>query len=196
MEIDSQLVINVKELNCEESLKELINKHSRLCYDVFKKYSPALRASGVYPDDVIDEKDYIIYKSALSFNPSKKTKFSTWLGNQVRYACLNKINKTRHHVHMEEFELDYVYEKNNEKNLEDFLFETKDYVICILEQMKDSRIKKIFELRYFSGSRKCMPWIKIGQNMKISSQTAINLHNKGKKTLLQKMNQEYKSDFI
>jgi hypothetical protein len=48
-------------------------------------------ASGTHPEDISSDKDYLIYKSAVSYNPTKKIKFSTWLGNQVRYYCLNKI---------------------------------------------------------------------------------------------------------
>ena len=89
---DLDLVKNIQENSCDASLKVLINRHSALCVDISKKYSPALNASGISMGDIFDEKDYLVYKSALSFNPEKKVKFSTWLGNQVRYHCLNTIN--------------------------------------------------------------------------------------------------------
>ena len=90
---DVELVVRVKTKNCEESLKTLIQRHSPLCFDVCKKYAPALCSRGIDIKDVTDEKEYLVYKSVLSFNPDKKTKFSTWLGNQVRYHCLNVMNK-------------------------------------------------------------------------------------------------------
>ena len=37
----------------------------------------------------------MIYKSAMSYNENKGSKFSTWLANQMRYFCLNSMNKNR-----------------------------------------------------------------------------------------------------
>lgn len=190
---DLTLVQKIKETNCEDSLKELIFRHSRLCYDIFYKYLPAIVASGTFPDDAIGEKDYLIYKSAISFNPSKETKFSTWLGNQIRYNCLTKINRGKPHSVFEEEEAEYILEENNVKvNYS----ETKEYVLNLLEQLKDKRVKKVFEIRYFSETPKCVTWDIVGKKMSISSQTAINLHNRGKKMLRQKMNKKFRGDFI
>ena len=47
-------------------------------------------------------------------------------------------------------------------------------------------MKKVFELRYFSGERK-MTWVKIGDKLNLSAQTAINLHNKGKTIIKKKL---------
>ena len=75
---DIELVNNVQEDNDEreQSLKELINRHSALCYNVYQRYGNTLTSSGVCFDDVVKEKDYIIYKSAMSYNPEKNTKIS------------------------------------------------------------------------------------------------------------------------
>ena len=190
---DLTLILKIKETNCEDSLKELIHRHSRLCYDIFYKYLPAIVASGTFPDDAIGEKDYLIYKSAISFNPAKDTKFSTWLGNQIRYNCLTKIKRSKPHFALEEEEVKYVLEENNTKV--DFS-ETKDYVLNILEQLKDKRVRKVFEMRYFSETPKCLTWDVIGKAMSLSSQTAINLHTRGKSILKRKMNKDFRGDFI
>ena len=92
---DLELIDRVKEKNCSDCLQELINRHSPLCYDICKKYSHVFPANGVRAEDVMLEKNYLIYKSAMSYKQDKKTKFSTWLGNQMRYLCLNSINKNR-----------------------------------------------------------------------------------------------------
>jgi len=188
------LIREIKKSNCENSLKELIHRHSRLCFDIYHKYLPAIKASGMFPEDAINEKDYIIYKSAMSYNPEKKTKFSTWLGNQIRYNCLNKINKSRPHQLIEDEEFDFIIEKSDGPDFS----ELKEYVLNILNQIKDERIKRIFELRYFSGTRKCVTWDKIGKKMRVSSQTAINLHNKGKALLVRKLKSKktFRADFI
>ena len=54
---------------------------------------------------------------------------------------------------------------------------------------KDKRIKKVFELRYLGSDGK-ESWSRIGENMSVSTQTAINLHDRGLKVLRKKMGSE------
>ena len=186
---DLELVRKVQKRNCEKSLKLLIDKHSPLCFEVFKKYLPALSKAGIYPADVFAEKNYLVYKSALSFKEAKNTKFSTWLGNQMRYLCLNALNKNRSMAVSEEI-LHFHLLKNNPliKN-EDFIKESVDYVFNILSQASDERIKTVFELRYFSdlSNKNKTPWAMVAEKMEVSTQTVINLHNKGLGILKRKM---------
>ena len=171
---DESLVRCVKEFNDEEALKTLIEKHSPLCNSLYKKYSGPIISSGIFLDDVINEKDYIIYKSALSFDPSKKSKFSTWLYNQIRYQCLNCINENKVYLKVEDNVLNTLIEKNN---LDKSNINICEYINNIINHFSDKRIKDIFELRY-STSRKKMAWSRIAKKLNISTQTAINLHNK------------------
>lgn len=146
-----------------------------------------MHASGIFVDDVLNDKDYIIYQSAKSFDPTRKTKFSTWLGNQVRYYCLNKINKNKKYVTTEDQELSFLMER--EEGPEDNK-ELRDYMLDLLSQIKDKRIKRIFELRYFSEEKSRMTWTDISRKVKVSSQTAINLHNKGLDSLKKKIKKD------
>jgi len=203
VEEDIELINRVKDHACNESLKELIDRHSALCYDIYNKYSNTLKkASGELIDNINLEKNFIIYKSVLSFNPDKKTKFSTWLGNFTRYYCLNVINSKKKYVPMEDELLNSIKEKEaelngnqngNEKASEK---EMHDYVINILEKMKDERIKKVFNLRYFSDFNKRSTWVEIGKKMKVSPQTAINLHNRGKTMIAKKINSKLYADVV
>ena len=60
--------------------------------------------------------------------------------------------------------------------------DTLEYIFNLLSQLKDKRIKKVFELRYLGGDGK-ESWSKIGEDMGVSTQTAINLHDRGTKVL-------------
>ena len=57
------------------------------------------------------------------------------------------------------------------------------------------RVEKVFKLRYFSDEGK-MTWNKISNNLGISIQTAINLHDRGAKILKKKMKSCHSEDFI
>ena len=182
---DAELIIKGKESNCNQSLKTLIQRHSALCFDICKKYAAAISKNGLRVEDVTEEKEFLIYKSAISFNPEKKTKFSTWLGNQVRYYCLNMMNKNNL-IPTEDGQLDFFI--NKDVSYEPYSIEEKmDYINNIVNQIKDKRIQKIITLRYFNNPNKKTPWNKVAQEIGVSTQTAINLHNKAMGLLRTKM---------
>lgn len=182
---DTTLVKNVQEKNDELALKTLIERHSALCNSLYKKYSPPMIASGIHVEDIINEKDYIVYKSAMSFDPCKKSKFSTWLYNQVRYQCLNCMNENSHYLTLDNDKLNYLIEKTAPVNKE--YKNINEYIHNIIESCSDERVKKIFKMRYCNESTKKMSWNKIAKKLKISTQTAINIHNKAIKLLKTKV---------
>ena len=94
-EKDIRLINNVKNKTCNDSLVELSNRYSAVCFDICKKYAPAISSSGSDINDITDQRFFFVYKACLSFNPSKKVKFSTWLGNFTKYQCLNIINQKK-----------------------------------------------------------------------------------------------------
>lgn len=182
---DLSLIEAIKSNNDETSLKILVDRHLPMFINLYKKYSTALEVSGICKDNLFKEKDYIVYKSALSFDLDKGSKFSTWLYNQFRYEFLNQINKNSTLVPTEDSKLTYLIESNSQ-NKPDVSKNINDYIFTILESLSDKRIPKIYFLRYFSG-KKTMPWSKISKQMNISTQTAINLHNKAMKIVKNKI---------
>jgi RNA polymerase sigma factor (sigma-70 family) len=194
---DLQLIKKIKKSNCEKSLLELASRHQGICNKMIQKYCNICSDMGVSISDLNTDKMLIVYKSALNFKPNKKIKFSTWLGNQMRYHCLNSLNKKNKDISMEDENITYLIEKNqntalNQTNL------TQDkinYINDILSQMNDMRVKEIFNLRYFSEN-KLSPWYKIGKKMKISTQTAINIHNKAVDFLNKKISSNFLFDKI
>ena len=123
-----------------------------------------------------------------NFKSNKKIKFSTWLGNQMRYYCLNLINKNHSAISMDDENIKYILEKNQIAIPENFDKEKIELILDILNQMKDKRMSKIFKLRYFNKSNKVLSWNAIGKRLKISTQTAINIHNKALKLINTKLN--------
>ena len=78
---DNHLVNQIKLSQCNSSLSELINRHSGICVTICQRYSQVLSIEGVSLNELKDNKDYVIYQAALSYNNSKNIKFSSWLGN-------------------------------------------------------------------------------------------------------------------
>jgi RNA polymerase sigma factor (sigma-70 family) len=190
---DNYLVERIKLTNCEESLGELITRHSAICFKVIKRYASPFYANNINIIDASSDKNLIIWNSAKSFNIDKNVKFSTWLANQVKYSCLNALNKKSKDrlVSTEDEILEVLRERPNEEP-ERNLFE---FTGNILSQLKDKRIKQIFSMRYSTRHKK-PSWCKVAEELKVSTQTAINLHNRGIAVLRKKISSEKFLDSI
>jgi DNA-directed RNA polymerase sigma subunit (sigma70/sigma32) len=193
---DADLIKNIKDNNCNESMKELEDRHSGICYTMIKKYYNSMSSVGVDPVELAKEKDYVIFKSALNFDASRNIKFSTWLGNQMRFHCLNCMNKNNTTISMENESIKNIMEKNQVMNSTSLLNKDNcEYIFNLLDQLKDKRIIEIFKIRYFSD-KKTVSWSKIGRKLKISTQTVINLHNKTLRFLKNKLESSSFQDTI
>lgn len=174
---ESQLIKKIKKHHCSDSLKALDELHGGLCVKIIKKYSGQLNAKNYSIEDLIKDKTYVVYQAALSFDPTKNVKYSSWLGNQMRYFCLNILNKNKHNLCMDNENIKYLVEKKQVEEMNTFDPVKLDYIFDIISNMKDKRIEKIFKMRYFD-SKKLKAWNEIGKKLHISTQTAINIHNK------------------
>lgn len=190
---DTYLTERIKIANCEKSLIELIGRHSGLCFKIITRYSKSFYANDLDLNEASSDKNLIIWNSAKSFSAEKNVKFSTWLANQVKYSCLNALNKKSKDrlVSTEDKILDVLSETEQE-NKNDNLFE---FTNNILSQLKDERIKKIFSMRYSPNDKK-PSWCAIASKMEVSTQTAINLHNRGIQVLRKKIESEKFLDSI
>jgi RNA polymerase sigma factor (sigma-70 family) len=193
---DQELVVKVQKKKDNESLQELINRHTPLYFDICKKYESAIVSSGVYLEDVHQESKSEIYKAALSYNPEKKTKYSTWLGNCVRYKCLNLINRSPE-VPTDDLTLNYItYQKTLGDNDKETVKDNLTLAKAALDEIKDIRIKKLFVLRYFSGGNKKLTFDQISKKMKTSVQTLVKLHEQGKIFLRKRLKNKEWSDNV
>jgi RNA polymerase sigma factor (sigma-70 family) len=168
---DNYLVERIKLTNCEKSLE-------------IKRYASPFYANNINIIDASSDKNLIIWNSAKSFNIDKNVKFSTWLANQVKYSCLNALNKkSKDRLVSTEDEILEILRERPDEEPERNLFE---FTGNILNQLKDKRIKDIFSMRY-STQHKKPSWCKVAEELNVSTQTAINLHNRGIAVLRRKI---------
>lgn len=178
---DKQLISAVKNEGNSEAFSEVCRRYQNLFYQICHKYNSRLSNCGICPKDMLDEKDAIILHCINTFNPSKKTKLCSWIGNYARYLCLNSIAARKLIVPASNEEL---YGHIEDKQTHHNYFEThhnlegsKDYIFNILSKIPDKRIKRVFKLRYSGRDR--MIWQDVAKKMKTTSQTAMLLHKKG-----------------
>jgi len=188
---DLELCQNIKNRKCNESIKILHERHAALIVSVSTRLSKKYNNWNL-TQEIIDDSYYITYNSAMKYDPNKKTKFSTFLANETKWAYLNKCNKHKNVNQklsaLESFPLPIADEKQeviNKKN------EIMNSINLIIEQNPDERIRKIFHLRYVIGKKNgVMPWHMIGSSVGLSAQGCINLHKSGIKFLKEKLKQE------
>ncbi len=193
MEKELELIKEVKEHQSDEALKELIQLHSPLCYNIFKRYQPTIVASGACFQDICQEKDMVLYQAVMSYDPTLNTKFTTWLGNNIRYHCLSVIGSENKELNNKEWLVDYYPDIDPQIEKKE-ITDTTEYIFSILREMKDERISKVFEHRYLTGE--VAPWHFVADKVGLSIQTAINLHEKGRKFLKGKLNSGKFLEFV
>jgi DNA-directed RNA polymerase specialized sigma subunit len=192
---DLDLVNKIKQDNCNESFEKLSGSYDNFYFSIARRYSQTLIKMGMSKEEIKTEKDFILYKAIQSFDAKQKTKFSTWFCNCARYHFLNYINSNKKYVLNEGFGVDVHLNKDilctTDKNTDMY-----DYLSSLLSSFKDSRINEVYRLRYFSNTSKPITWNKIAKKLNISTQTAINLHEKARLFLQNKILSKNSFDLI
>ena len=177
---DKELVKAVKYgKQSDECLLELVSRHSGIYISMVHNYSPD-KSSGLLTarDDLLNDKNYYIYQAALKYDDSKQTKFSTYLGNETRWLCLNLYNKNKNskEISSDKPDLNYAAHDLHEVSMKQ---EILDKIMSLIQRDPDHRISTIFKMRYIDGDKnKVMPWNKVCESVDLSIQGCINIHNK------------------
>jgi hypothetical protein len=190
---DNELVHNLQAgLNPEESLGELVQRHSGIFITMVNNYSPSYTSSIVSNrSELLKDRNYYIYKAAIKYDETKNTKFSTHLGNETRWLCLNIYNKNKN---SKEVNLDCTNIDEKEKSIPEeskIDLEVLSKIMGMINKNPDNRVSKIFKMRYIDGQKNSvMPWNKVCKPLKLSIQGCINIHDKA----INKIKKELKAE--
>ena len=191
---DVDLVNNIKkQIDVEESLEELVNRHSGIYLEMVNSYASPNNPFIDY-QELIQDKEYKIYNAAMKYDPDRGAKFSTYLGNETKWMCLNIYNRNKRRP---AFQSSFIENLSSTDHMEcDTISESIkkdlfDKVLSAIKMHPDKRVERIFEMRYIIGNKnKVMPWKKIGEEMKLSIQGCINIHNSVVQNLKEELKQE------
>jgi len=179
MESDIFLIEKVKKEADLNSLNLLIERHSGIYLDMVNSVIPN-NCDFLDKNDIIDDKNISIYKAVMNYDENKNTKFSTYLGNETRWKCLNLFNRGTKYKYLD------INDFNDDENLSDDEMLNKisskeilDKVYYYANNHKDERVTKIINLRYKIGEgNKTMPWKNISEKVNVSIQGCINIHDR------------------
>ena len=202
MQIINDYIKDIKDKGCNECYQIICKRHENLFYKICQKYIPIIESVvNINREEILEDKHFVMFKALSSYKNNKKTKFSTWLGNCTKYHCLNLLNSnSKRMINCDE---DFIRDKLDKKALSEHTPDRKErnnfeFVFNILNQLKDDRIATVFKLRYFSdfGEGKKPTWSRIAKEINTSTQTAINLHKRGKRILEKKLTCDNYADMV
>tara|TARA_R100000008_G_scaffold44460_1_gene25866 strand:- start:228 stop:851 length:624 start_codon:yes stop_codon:yes gene_type:complete len=180
---DTELTSNLKnDVEAEASLKELVNRHSGIFLDIVNNYVPN-NSPTCHKQDIIDDLEYYIYNAGLKYDQTRGAKFSTFLGNEAKWLCLNQHHKNKKYLLAASPESQFALESNaEEEKTTEHSPHVNEALLCkifeIIDKHPDARVRRIFKLRYVDPEfNKLTPWQKVGKELKMSIQGCINIHN-------------------
>jgi len=176
LKCDNELIKEIKKGNnvCK-NFGVISDRHSGIFFKMAHKYiSKKFTEKRL---DFFNDKDYYIFQVVLDYKENKKTKFSTYLGNRIKWMCINNYYKT-----INSCEINYPDEimyncPDNNKNID---IQSISEAMEMLKKDKDPRLHKIFTLRYLEGKgNNVMPWkdVCVQDGINLSVQGCINVHN-------------------
>lgn len=174
-------LLNLAKTGDNDSIKAIINMHSGVCVNMYKRYTNIPSIAGHIKTDIESSKDYIIYNSIKTYDNSKGSKFSTWLANQTRFYCLNSLNKIKSNQSLDDDTLKFFFDKKSNESFKEetenqYKTETLNDIKNILNSISNKKIKTCIEKKYLSGYNKT--YTEIAKEMNVTVQTIINWHNK------------------
>jgi DNA-directed RNA polymerase specialized sigma subunit len=195
---DKTLINEIQEgINVDCNLQEIINRHSGIYLDMVNAFSSKDNPY-INQDELISDKDYKIYQAILKYDETNGAKFSTYLGNETKWMCLNLYNKNKRRP---VFHNDYLENMPEEEHQSiDFISESIkedlfNKVLSIIETHPDNRVEEIFKMRYITCSfNKVTPWKNIGNKLNLSIQGCINIHNSALKDIRKELKEEINNE--
>ncbi len=196
---DLALIEDVKKNNSSESLVKLADRHAGIFLQIAKRYTGGTETVRFPLEDVLDQREAIIFDAIKDFDTTKGFKFQTWLGSKVKYFCLNSFKQHCRYVPVEPSVMQYIVDSRGPINSPEEHQRADleiNYVLSVLSQVQDSRIRRIINMRYFSENKKHSKFAYIARRLDMSTQGVIDLHNKFISLIRRKIKAEDNMDKI
>ena len=112
---DTELTFNLKnDFEAEKSLQELVDRHSGIFLDIVNSYIPN-NSPTCHKQDIINDLQYYIYNAGLKYDENRGAKFSTFLGNETKWLCLNQHHKNKKYLLAASPESEFLLDKKIEE---------------------------------------------------------------------------------
>lgn len=184
---DIELINRVKTTADSEAMTELINRHSGMYIKMVQRYANIERNSAFHTAkldtaDLLDAKASNMYQMVLEYDPNRNMKFSTFVGEMTRYACLDLLSsrdvltdRATHEEVTEDTPISTTVAPTpttTDNTLESIRARTR--------HVKDERFWAIFDLRHFKDGGG-YTWRTIAKRVGLTHEGARQIYNRNLK---------------
>ena len=167
---DVELIEQIKKDNDSSAVTELINRHTGIYQTMINRYSGF--SDQIMTNDIKDDKDLNIYNWALTYDPARKMKFGTYVGNMTKFMCKTAVSKVISKKASGTRLNDYMLDFSNPDNSRGAAVVSE--LKALVKKQEDKRFFEIFTLRVEQNST----WREIGQVIGVSHETVRKIYNK------------------
>lgn len=185
---DPALITLIKENNDSAAMTELVNRHTGIYFGVVQKYA-ATYPSIINYDDLKDDKMFNIYRFVTDYDPSKNTKFSTYIHDRAEWLCKGLLKDDGRPTHLAARRTDYLdaatpgtdtmltdttatgnVEKAADKEL------SLESILTEASAVRDKRFVTILRWRHFHLPAP-LTWREIGAKLSLTHERARQIYN-------------------
>lgn len=172
---DSELIYRVRDESAprtvrNEALSELTERHSGIYVKIAAQYAGF--SNKVNVDELKDDKAFNIYQWIIKYDETRGMKLSTFIGEMVKYECLDRLAKTPDQVPLEVVPETPV----DGKALTDTPIETVDDLEQRVGLVPDPDFWPIFKARHLAD--KPATWREIGRQRGMTHEWARQIYHR------------------
>lgn len=165
---NADLVQKVQSTGDNDAMKQIIENVSGI---YLQKVERTLPDNFPEKKEMIEDRTYKIFEYVQSYNPEKKMKLSTYVGQRAMWECYNIYNRSKRVEELTEG-LDCSYEQEFDNCDDEILRE----IFLLAENYPDERARTILEHRF--NGEKPKSWKEIALAMNLHTATVINIQKK------------------
>jgi DNA-directed RNA polymerase specialized sigma subunit len=171
MEDDLSLVNKVKMTGDSDAMSQIINSHTGIFVQTLEKSLPTDQFS-TQREDFKNERAFHMYDAVMKYKPDSAMKFSTFLGQTIKWKCLTLKNRG---PDKDTVFIDSLESPIAEKEPDDCSGKFKvEEIFQYAEKYPNELARKIVNLRYDSGSK--VSWKQVAKTLDISVSWATLIH--------------------
>lgn len=181
---DADLITEVKKNKNSDAISILSQRHSGIYCKIAKRYKSNPYVSYT---DVIDNKDFVIWKAAVKFD-NEKGSFANLVANMARFECYSMITDCKRQKMSQKTDIDTVGEIAEVNGKSEY-----SHLISYIEELlpEDPKTKQIILDRFINGGSKPTPWREVAKKNGMSHWGCVLKTQEFIRNIQEKLKKEY-----
>ncbi len=179
---DRELIEQIKTTPKDDLVVELVNRHTGIYIQIVDKYSN-LSSGFINKQDLIDQRYTNIYAYALDYDPKRNMKFSSYVGQRIKWECQGLLHRcpTKEDVEQQIIEAELDSDDNDHELQTDEQKEVAQELLRLAQEAKNIKFADVIKHRFFGD--KILSWRGIGKKMNLSHEGVRKIYLSGLKQI-------------